>query len=168
MPDEPGGELVAQRAIYERQPGETSKAWEAWRTYRDFGISRSLAAVASEMGIDKRRIEEWSSKWRWVDRVVAWEIDQDRLDRMAREKARQEMIERHAALGAAGLAPVFRRLLGHGKEGDDDWVAPLDPNEMDAGDVARHAEVFSRIERGAHGEPVDFAGGATKVPREQV
>lgn len=173
MPDEdeiiePGGELVAQRRAFERQPGEPSKEWAAFVCYRDLGISRSLAAVSSETGVPKRQLERWSSKWGWVERVAAYEIEQDRLDREALRQARNQMIERHQALAAAGLSPVFKRLLGHGQEGDNDFVPPLDPNALDAGDLVRFADVFTKMERGAYGDPVDFTRGAAHVPREQV
>lgn len=167
--DEPGTDLVVHRPIYERMPGETTAQWEAFLVYRDLGVSRSLSAVASELGkLDRRRLEKWSSRLNWVNRIAAYEIEQEKLDREANRQARNRMLERQQALGAVGVATALKRLHGHGKPGDDDYVEALDPNELDAGETIRMAEVFSKIERAAWGEPSDLVGRALKIGPDEV
>jgi len=76
---------------WEKQPEETSKAFEAFRLYRDYGAGRSLRKVAEkhfEGSAGKLGwIETWSSKYGWVARCEAWDAHQDDIRRQAREDA---------------------------------------------------------------------------------
>ncbi len=53
---------------WERQRGESAKAYEAFRTFRDVGPHRSLLGCRS---IERR----WSYRWRWADRAAAWDVE---------------------------------------------------------------------------------------------
>lgn len=70
---------------WERQPGETARAFEAFVVYRDMGASRSLKKAGQNLNKAITTLAEWSSKYDWVKRVAAWDAEQDRI-------ARNEMI----------------------------------------------------------------------------
>lgn len=76
---------------WERQPGETAKAFAAFCVYRDQAPSqRSLSRVAQSLGKSKALMDRWSSQNRWVLRAAAWDNEMDRQRRLA---AQEEMIE---------------------------------------------------------------------------
>ena len=77
-------------ATYDRQPGESAPAWQAFQCYRDLGPERSLAKAATKLQRSKRMLERWCSCWNWVTRCADWDAEQDRLTREAFAKARQE------------------------------------------------------------------------------
>jgi len=57
--------------LWERQPKESSEAWEAFHTYLSLGVKRSTAKVGQQLGKKKDLMDRWSSKWNWVERVRA-------------------------------------------------------------------------------------------------
>ncbi len=81
---------------WEKQPAESDKAWEAFRTYRDMRSDRSLQALAASIAAQRNRSEttafrqvcEWSRTRNWVDRC-------DAFDRWEDELARKAMLKRH-------------------------------------------------------------------------
>jgi hypothetical protein len=82
---------------WERQPGETSRAYEAFSTYRDLGPARSLAKVGQLLGKSTGLMERWSAVHSWVDRVAALEARDEMLRREAVEEHLQARAEDHAA-----------------------------------------------------------------------
>jgi hypothetical protein len=84
---------------WERQPGETPKAYAAFCVYRDQGPYRSLRKTAEQFyagknTVDHRQIERWSSKNRWVQRAAAFDVEQDRINQQKRQEAAEEARER--------------------------------------------------------------------------
>lgn len=80
---------------WERQQGESDKAYEAFVVYRDMGSERSLRAVGQALGKSKALMERWSSKWNWPERVRQYE---NNLEQEAYKKAVKgvaEMQTRH-------------------------------------------------------------------------
>jgi hypothetical protein len=66
-------------AIYDRLPGETPKAFEAFCAYRDLGPTRSLQKAADGLDKSMKLLGRWSSQHNWQERVAAWDGDQDML-----------------------------------------------------------------------------------------
>lgn len=158
---------LPERKAWERQHGESSQAFEAFRVYRDLGVNRSLSAVASELGKNRSLIHEWSSKWGWVARIAEWEIESDRLDRARQAELRDEALKRHAALGAAATYTALQRLVGENRDGHEP-VEKLDPNDLGAAEVAALMREGIRAERMAYGEPTDLVRGAFMVSSTDV
>lgn len=85
---------------WERQPGETSRAYAAFCSYRDLGPRRSLAAAyrARKPGsLDERAPGhwcEWSTRFRWVERAAAYDAFLDEQRREQKERALRELEER--------------------------------------------------------------------------
>ena len=60
--------------VWERQEGETSKAFAAFLLYRDMGRSRSLAGASSSFDNPSSKLRQfgyWSSQYNWVKRCQA-------------------------------------------------------------------------------------------------
>lgn len=96
---EQGGE----RDAWLIQPGESLKAYTAFEVYLRLGAARTLERVRSEIGKgsvpaaavpSQRWIEEWSSRWRWVERARAWDEHEAHLRSQARERKVIEAEER--------------------------------------------------------------------------
>lgn len=67
---------------WERQPGESAKAFEAFAEYRDMGVSRSIRKAAQNLNKATTTLAEWSTKYDWVKRCAAWDAEQDRIARL--------------------------------------------------------------------------------------
>lgn len=95
--------------LQQRLHRETEKAHRAYRDYREMGINRSLRKLQeSYIAPDAPRdyptknlstLENWSSKFKWQDRIAEWEQHQYDNREAEAEKARHaERIKRGALL----------------------------------------------------------------------
>lgn len=64
---------MAELDPWDRQPGETSKAYEAFSIYRDMGADRTVRATAEHLTKSEQLIKGWSGKNNWVARAAAWD-----------------------------------------------------------------------------------------------
>lgn len=55
------------------RPGESSRAYQAFRTYMNLGTSRSIARAAEIEGKSETLLENWSAENKWVSRVQAYD-----------------------------------------------------------------------------------------------
>lgn len=98
----------------ERQPRETPPAYAAFRIYLEQGPGRSTERVRQHTGKDKRLIERWCSRWRWVDRVREFEgmaladVDDEHLETIKRRARRQAET---AAMHIEATSLVAREVL---------------------------------------------------------
>ncbi len=144
---------------WDRQEGETPRAYEAFCKYRDMGTDRAIRAVARELGKSATLMARWSSNNNWVDRVAAWDAEQDRIMReLARKeeaKAIRDMRKRHADLANAMLVKAAKALKA------------IPDDEVKAGDISRMVDVASKLERisrGDVGEVVEERNGGDATP----
>lgn len=79
--------------IVQLRNGESQKAYEAFVTYRDMGVQRSLAKVAEKLGKSSQIISRWSAKHAWGERVAEWDAQQFQKADNKREKMREKLIE---------------------------------------------------------------------------
>lgn len=144
---------------WERQEGETPKAFEAFSIYRDMGIDRSLRKVVQHLNKNLTTIAEWSSKYEWVDRVAAWDAEQDRIARLEQIKDIKKMRKRHAGIASQMLLKAAEALQN------------LDPEEIKAQDVSRLVDIGSKLERisrGDVGEVVEERDGGEAINPVQI
>lgn len=146
---------------WERQSGESAKAWEAFRLYRDAGVDRSVRKTAEALSKSRQLIERWSSDWGWVVRVDAWDKEQDRLHQVELAKQRRAMALRHARIAAAMQGKIVERLQA------------IKPAELSVGQLASWLQVATTVERLALGEAtarteVSGAGGGPVEDRKSV
>jgi hypothetical protein len=86
---------------WERQPGESVKAFGAFRVYLELGPKRSLRLVSQKCTKSIPLLKRWSAKWHWRKRVRAYTSElAAEADRKA-EKARD---------GRRDLAPIMSSL----------------------------------------------------------
>ena len=83
-----------------RCPGETPRAFSAFMTYFQLGRGRSSVAVADKLGETHGTVRNWSSKFRWAERIHAYQAG------LLQAQARQ-----HAAGQLQQAADWNRRLL---------------------------------------------------------
>lgn len=57
--------------IWTQREGETTRAYQAFRTYLKLGPGRSLRAAAEAEGKSPSQYEQWSSLWSWRERTEA-------------------------------------------------------------------------------------------------
>jgi hypothetical protein len=96
--------------LWEHQPGESAKAFEAFAAYRDMGAERSLRKLTQQLHKNLTTIRDWSVKWNWQERVRAYDRE---LDRQAREQAVRsvrQMTDRHIRIAMQLQAKAVRAL----------------------------------------------------------
>lgn len=124
---------VLRDPLWEIQPAETTKAYQAFRVYRDLGPSRTQAKAADilDMQVNARHAKSspsnalaaLSSKYRWVERVRAYDAYLETMLLGAQESAlrdasrswvarQSEIREREYAL-AMGLAEKVQEMLAY-------------------------------------------------------
>ena len=144
---------------WERQEGETAKAFEAFCKYRDMGPDRSLRKVVQALNKNLTTIAEWSTKYDWVKRVASWDAEQDRIARQQQLKEIKAMRNRHAGMAKAMIVKAGRALQ---KIPDD---------EIKASDISRMIEVASKLERisrGDVGEVIEERNGGEAISPVQI
>ena len=116
---------------WEIQSGETSRAFAAFKIYRDLGRSRSLPEAARALGVFHSVVRKWSYLRKWVERSKAWDVHCDEEDRRAMAKKRietrdQEYVkgDRLVVVGSAGLEKIAECI------DDGKLVAPADVVNM--------------------------------------
>jgi len=80
---------------WEQQPGESTKAFEAFRTYRDMGTERSVRKVSRQLTKSETLLKRWSSAYDWPERAHAYDRELDRQAHDAAVKELRDMTNRH-------------------------------------------------------------------------
>lgn len=144
---------------WERREGESTKAYEAFCTYRDMGRERSLSKVAAKLQKSETLMGRWSGAYDWVERAAKWDDEQDRIEREIAQKeqakAIKDMRKRHADLATAMLIKAAKAL----QRIPDDEIKP--------GDVSRMVDTASKLERisrGDVGEVIEERDGGNATP----
>lgn len=158
----------AEREAWERQTGETQKAFAAFCFYRDMlPHLRSISnAVDDAYGIEVerkrakvRQWQKWSAKYNWVRRCEAWDDHKARVGAGEQLAAIRDMNQRHAteakALQQAALQELARlqariKRAHEAMQADSTLVTPaiLSPRVL-----LRYFIMAAKLERTAMGEP---------------
>lgn len=80
---------------WERQDGESGKAYEAFAVYRDMGAARTLSGAARQLGKSRALIDRWRRQWNWEERVRAYDRELERAAHEEALKAVREMSRHH-------------------------------------------------------------------------
>lgn len=143
---------------WERQAGESSRAFQAFQTYLELGPTRSLTEAARMLHKNRTTLGQWSTRWRWQGRLAAWDNE---LARRAFAEEAEERAERRRfyARGSRQLASrAMLRLVGNEEAG----FKPLDVNSLTAADVVRMWEAGLKGERLVVGESTENIDMATR------
>lgn len=141
-------------APWERLPGESARAFEAFAAYRDMGPTRSQKGAADKIERSFYTIKDFAKRWHWGRRAEAWERYMDAIARQSQIDAVADMNERHARTAMMILSKVGQRLVGS----EVDGVRAIDLNTLTATDLARLTEVATKVERLARGAESDRVG----------
>lgn len=80
---------------WERQDGESPRAFEAFAAYLEMGADRSLRAVGQKLVKSYALISRWSAAHRWVERAAAYDAEIRRQAYTAASKKARKMLDRH-------------------------------------------------------------------------
>ena len=91
--------------IWDRMSEETDKSYAAFRMYLEMeSRERTLLKVSDTLGYKRRKplpkpvpastIEQWSSKYRWLERVAAYDLHMNLIADGEREKQQQKHAEK--------------------------------------------------------------------------
>lgn len=127
---------------WERQEGESSKAYAAFCIYRDYGVDRSIVKVVQmygENGTSKAQLFRWSSRYSWVQRCSDFDTFSEQQRRKEISAYRQKMSERHAQ-NARAIQEKALHALKH-----------VDPSTLTNSELLKYLESGMRIEKEALG-----------------
>jgi hypothetical protein len=143
--------------LFEQQPGETAKAFEAFSVYLSLGPKRSMAEVGRKLNKCDGLIERWSSLWKWKDRLLAYSTHLSALERQAMEaEARvsaSEWRKRQAELRQTEW-DLHRRCIEAVRQGLEAYMAKKTVY-ANLCDIARLLELASKLGRLASGMATD-------------
>jgi hypothetical protein len=126
--------------IWERQKGETTKAYAAFCAYRDYGLDRSIQKVVKKY-IEKPwsmpLLLRWSAKHNWIQRCVAFDSYMDK-ERQKEYLAQTLEISRRQAQGARRIQEIALVRLSQ-----------LDPSTLSNQDLLRYLEAGMKMEKEA-------------------
>jgi hypothetical protein len=83
------------RNIWERLPGESAAAYNAWRAYLEMQPPRSITNLARQLNRGRAMLGTWSSRWRWQRRLEAYLADQEQRRLRELERDIRETNKRH-------------------------------------------------------------------------
>lgn len=98
------------RRPWDQLDDETGRAYAAFVVYRDMGVERSLVKACRILGKNGTTIGDWSAKYQWVPRVVAWDTHQHRLAEADKSAQRDRTLQQHQTVAGAILAQAARHL----------------------------------------------------------
>jgi hypothetical protein len=103
--------LSAEVELWEKQPGETAKAYHGFCVYRDLGYNRTYKKTGAILGCTITNVFRWSFNHSWKERVEAWDgeiamtkrnAQLEEIEQMSRRQANQS-----AMAGQALMVPVL-------------------------------------------------------------
>jgi hypothetical protein len=151
-------ELIQNPSIlpWEKQIGETDKAFAAFVLFRDEAADRTYQKVADSLQCSHANVRQWAYRWKWRDRVDAFDRDVDEKHREAMARGRTEMRERQARIGAS------MQIIGtHGLRELQAKIEQKLPLNLSTGEIAQLISEGAKMERAARGE--DAEGRYTQI-----
>lgn len=143
-------------APYDRQAEETDSTFEGFQAYRDMGLGRSLAKVASMLGKSTPLMERWSSANRWVKRAAAWDTYVDMRTRNAELRELEKMRARQIRIACDLQSFGDTELQKHRAQAKKLKKATLKPDELLR--MVKEGAIMERVNRGEPGEIVQTTG----------
>lgn len=121
-----------ERAAWDRRDGETSRAYEAFREYRERGPARTTESMRLA---SRETAYRWSARWDWVARATAWDDAQHMAEDQERLEAIRTMHRTHRIAARAAMTLALQALR------------QLEPDVMTASEVVRLLDLAQRLER---------------------
>jgi len=121
--------------MWEQSEYESSKAYEAFRCYRDMGSSRSISKVSKRFGKNDSLISRWSKTYEWVHRANQYDAYMDKVRLEEREKQTKQFEELKLKYG------MLMTLKG------GQILESMDPNKIKIVDAIRMLDFGVKLER---------------------
>ena len=155
---------------WERQKSESSKAYAAFCSYRDMGVSRSLVKIVNivygestegKLSVNLRQLSTWSSKYGWVARVEAYDDYLESKLRRDNELAIEKMARRHTEASMMAVDKAVDRIKMIGEKNTEE----LTPKE-----ALEYLKVAAELERKSRGAPDQVVehGGNIGISRIEI
>lgn len=126
---------MAERQVWERQDGETPRAYDAFRRFRDAGPRRAVEPIADAAEVSLNTAKRWSARHLWHTRAEAWDDHCHRIEDEGRLDKLRKMHADHVKAGQIAILKAMQALAG------------MPANQIPAGAAARLLELGVRIER---------------------
>ncbi|GAB3820209.1 hypothetical protein [Kribbella italica] len=123
--------LNADQRPFDRQPGESSRAYAAFVKFRD-----STERKVSDQGGSAFR---WSAEWSWGYRAYEYDLFMAEADLKDQVRFRREMHDRHRRMARLAQSKVV------------EWLMTQSPSGLSSSEAARWFESAVRVERAANG-----------------
>ncbi len=175
---------------WERQVGESARAFEAAQIYFHMGAQRSLSAVAQQLTKSDTLIKRWSRKFNGVERAACYdrhmgEVEQQKLEEEVQAQAEAkaaEWIERLGKLREAewkAAQEVLKRVetmlkfpveAQEVRQDGDKKIVVIMPMKWRASDISRLLLTYSKLGRLATGAETDRPGSIdfSELSEEQL
>ncbi len=150
-------EQTGRRQLWERQPGESAKAYNAFRLYRDAMEKRTLAKVAQTLGCSSTNVERWARRWAWTQRTYEYDLVQEEEWRQQAARDRIAMRRRQIALGQA-----LQSVAAYGLREWQDKIEQKLPLAMRPDEIATLMKLGNELETKGHGDE-KHGGRYTKI-----
>jgi hypothetical protein len=171
--------VLDERQPWERQSGETAKAFLAFAVYRDMLDGRTIAKTAealTETSAGEARtpqqvasaLRQWAVKHDWQRRAELYDVWRDRRYLERRESERERLLEELSAVGGTLIGAGVTRLTGRPASDASKAVEALNLNDASPSDVVKLVREGSRLKLRAAGMPIDLAARYTESQVVQV
>ena len=148
------------RSPWEKQKGETDRAFRYFQVYRNLGHKRSYVQIAEAFSISTTRVNQLGRRYRWRERAEAWDMEEDRHDLEAIRRRRRESDFNLRRIGAYSQSVAIARLRGNADQG----IRAIDPNEMGVQDVVALLNVGIKADRLGLGAATENISDVTRIP----
>ena len=141
---------------WERQHGEPSKAYGAFRIYRDLpAYQRKLENIATQSDVSDRTVRRWADQYRWRERATAWDDETHKIEDKERLEALRSMHSMHRRTGRAALVKAVQALT------------LLQPEDMSQQTLLRMMELGAKLERSTLIVSVEELQGLDVTPDDE-
>lgn len=143
--------VTEQQPAWERLDKEPTRAYSAFRVFRDLGPTRTLDAAQVALEVSERTVGNYSARFDWIRRATLWDDQVHRIDDHERLEALANMHRNHQAAGRAAIGKALGALHA------------LKPDQIPASAAARLLELGTRLERETLAMSVDELQGVVAV-----
>ena len=120
---------------WERQPGESVQAYEAFTIYRDLGLKRSNHEVCERLSKSRQLISRWKANYDWDERARAWDNELQKEAHREAVKDLKDMTSRHVKISMQLQNKALEALSN------------LKPEEMSPKDIKEFIKMATDLER---------------------
>lgn len=124
---------------WERQDGETEKAFSAFKAYLEME-DRNICQLAKRLAKSRQLVDKWKQKYNWQERCIAWDKSLQEIEYKTAVKERKKMAKRHIAIAMSMQAKAVEALQ------------KIDVSKLNANEIIRLFDTSVKIERLSRGE----------------